>query len=155
MSYSETLDENYAPDADLSLTPDIKNFLAEAARWAKFIAIVGFVTLGLMVIAAFSIGSIMSMTMAQLSDEIPMGFPPMLFTGIYLIAAIISFFPIYYLYKFASNMQLALKRDDHMALTESFRNLKAHYKFYGILIAIFLGFYALLIVIGIGSALMV
>lgn len=154
MSYTETLDENYAQESNLSLSPDIKNFLAETAKWAKFIAIVGFVGIGIMVIAAFSVGTLMSMMMSQFSEEIPMGFPPMIFTVMYLIMAVIAFFPIYYLFKFANHMQLALKRDDHAALTVSFENLKSHYKFYGIMLAIFLGFYLLMAVIGIGGALL-
>ncbi len=154
MNSSETLDGNYAPDASLNLTPEIKKFLKETAKWAKFIAIVGFISIGIMVIAAFSIGTIMSMMMSQVADDIPMAIPPMFFTVIYLVLALISFFPIYYLYKFAANMQLALKREDDIALNESFRNLKAHYKFYGILLAIFLGFYALIILLSIGSAMM-
>ena len=119
------------------------DYLAETARWAKFIAIVGFVFIGLMIIAAFLMGTFMS-TMADSSPELAV-FPSSFFTIMYLAMALIYIFPVLYLYRFATKMQIAIKSQDQHFLQSSFASLKSHYKFIGILLLIIIGFYALAI----------
>lgn len=119
-------------------TPSL-DYLSETARWAKFIAIVGFVFIGLMVIAAFAIGSFMSSMPSSELYPIPSGF----FTGMYLVIALIYVFPVLYLYRFATKMQAALKSQDQSVLQDALANLKAHYKFIGILMLIIIGLYAI------------
>jgi len=147
MDAIRTLDDNYS-SAAVALSDEIKRYLTETAKWAKFIAIVGFVFLGLMVLIAIGMYSFMGALASELSST-GMPFFPGLFSFIYLVMAGIMFFPILYLYRFASNMQVALRNNDETALTDSFRYLKSHYKFYGMFMAITLGFYALMFVLGI------
>ncbi len=147
METSLPLDDNYTSSETFQFSPQVKSFLKETAKWAKFISIVGFVFIGLMVIFAMFAGALFSSFSSDLGADFP--FPPFLFSAIYLILAAIGFFPILYLYRFANNMQIALSRGDQDVLQSSFENLKAHYKFYGIMLAIVLGFYALLFVISI------
>ena len=68
---------------------------------------------------------------------------------VYVIALGISLIPIYYLYNFATKMQVALRDDNQVFLRDAFENHKSMFKFYGILMAIMLGFYALMFLIGI------
>ncbi len=76
---------------------------------------------------------------------------------IYVIVALLYFFPIYYLNKFAVNVKRAISSNDSAQMTEAFRFLKSHYKFIGILMIIMLSIYALIFIIsifaGIGSVL--
>ena len=43
------------------------------------------------------------------------------------------FFPAYYLFNFSSKMRRALRNNDQLVLTDSLKNLKSYFKFYGIL----------------------
>jgi hypothetical protein len=63
-----------------------------------------------------------------------------------ILSALILFFPAYYLFNFSSKVRRAIQNDDQAILTESFKNLKSFFKFYGILIIICLSFYALLLI---------
>ena len=67
----------------------------------------------------------------------------------YMLMALIMANPILYLYRIASNMQLALRNHNNIALTDAFQNLKSHYKFYGIMMIVMVGFYALIFLIAI------
>lgn len=128
------------------------DFLRETAKWAGFLAIIGFIGIGLMVIIALFFGAAMaslsSLGSGGMGGAIGGGF----FTVIYLIMAALYFFPVYYLYKFSSNMKRALQLKDEDTLTKSFEYLKSHYKFIGILTIILLSFYLLLFLIGLLGA---
>lgn len=116
-----------------------RSFLTEIAKWANFLAILGYVGLGLMILAAVSIiivGS--SVSIGPIGSGIWISIIYILFAGIY-------FFPITYLYKFSSNMKIALRTNDQKSLTNAFEYLKSHYKFIGIITIIILGFYILAI----------
>jgi hypothetical protein len=145
---------------ELQLTPVAQGFLRETAKWAKFISIVGYIGIAIYVImglgmiiagnaipasAADSFGGSAAMA-AKISPAV---------TGvIYIVAALLYFFPVMYLNKFAVKAQNALNSNHTDSLTESLENLKSHYKFMGILMIIALIFIALgllLAIIGIGA----
>lgn len=145
MDVSETLDGNYSSSSDLTISVEIRSFLRETAKWAKFISIVGFVMIGLLVLMALG----MSFFMAAVTSELGaagMPFPPILFTIFYILFALFMLMPLLYLFKFANNMQRALRQNDQVALSDSFQNLKSHYKFNGIFLAVILGLYALIFI---------
>ncbi len=128
-----TIDGNVFQSNELGLSSQSISFLDTASKWAKFLAIVGFVFIGLFVIMAFTAGALFS--------QLPTPVPGALFTVIFLIVAVISFFPIYYIFNFAVKTQRAIKSNDTSTLTSAFENLKSHYKFMGILTIIYLSIY--------------
>ncbi|MBA4168554.1 MAG: hypothetical protein H0X41_13595, partial [Chitinophagaceae bacterium] len=50
---------------DLHVDQQSITYLSESARWARFIAIIGFIFCGLMALAAFFIGTIMTALMSS------------------------------------------------------------------------------------------
>ncbi len=133
---------------DVQIDGHSLEYFRESAKWAKFIAIVGFIGCGLMVFAGLFAGSILSTTSAMAFGPYS-GLGGGVFTVIYLIFAAIWFFPCYYLYKFASQMKLALSTNEQEKLSGSLKNLKSYFRFLGILIIIMLSFYALAFIFGI------
>ena len=120
-----------------------KSHLSEAARWAKFLAICGFIFLGLMVVYAI----VMSFVFANITSTMTrnestyktnnlrsaMGIGVIIF---YVICAVIAFFPYYFLLRFANKMKAALISNDQEALNSSFLNLKILYRYMGIVMII-------------------
>ena len=133
----------------MQLSDQAKKYLLEASKWANFIAIFGFIAIGLLIIMSFSIGSIM----ANLPEGSLGGIPPKFFSFFYLIAAGIYFIPVFFLFQFAQKTKQALLEDDHNLLTFGFKKLRSHYKFIGVLIIVFIVFYLLLILFGAFGAL--
>lgn len=142
MESHQTLDENF--ELGLNLTTDIREFLRETAKWAHFLAIVGFVMVGFLVLIALFFGTFMNMAMSEIPGGMN-GFPMTFFVVFYLILAGICVFPALYLLRFATNTKRALQVDDQIALSVAFENLKSHYKFAGICTIVFIGFYVLII----------
>lgn len=139
---------------ELQLTTAAQGFLRETAKWAKFLSIVGFIAIGFYVLAAlmmFAVGGAMgsaegmgSMGMMGAMGGTTLGI-------IYLLGALLYFFPILYLYKFSSRALEALNNNSTNHLTESLENLKSHYKFMGILMIIVFALMILGIIIGVIS----
>jgi hypothetical protein len=130
----------------LSIDPSSKEHLNEAARWARFIAIVGFVFLGFLVLA----GILFSMTLSRLDTSGDPAFRTgglgaMMGTGtaiLYIILAAVYFFPLLYLLRFANAAQAALASNEQELLVQSFLNLKRFLRYVGILTIIALAFMA-------------
>ena len=122
---------------DLQVSPASQNFLNEAAKWGKFIAIVGFIFCGIMVVVAFFIPTLFMNLPPynQLGSGFTSGMSAA-FTVVYLVLALILFFPCLYLYRFSVKMKLALGSVSQENFDTSLQNLKSLLKFYGIFIIV-------------------
>lgn len=139
----EVLEENSFVSEPLIVDQDIKGYLLEVAKWAKFLSIIGFVGLGLMIIGCLSF-MMMSNSFSRMgggASSMPMG----LFGFIYLAIAFIYFFPILYLYKAALGMKTGINSDNQEVFKSGIENLKSHYKFIGIMMIVVLSIYVLMI----------
>ncbi|MCG1036444.1 hypothetical protein KI686_08550 [Polaribacter sp. DS7-9] len=134
----------------LTLTSASKSFLKETAKWAKFLAVLGFIFIGLMVVFA-----IFSTTIFDLASKMQEGVPAnlgLIMTAVYLVLAFIYFFPVYYLLQFSNKMKKALLSKDDEILAKAFQMLKSHYKFIGVFTIITISLYILLIVVSVLGA---
>ena len=131
---------------ELNLNAHSKSFLKEISGWTYFLSIIGFIFVGLLVLIAVSANSIYN-NMAQFSQESP--FDVGLFmTAVYVIVALIYFFPILFLFKFSKRLKSALKSKEDEELASALEILKSHYKFIGVFTIIVLSLYALAIIAG-------
>lgn len=133
---------------DLQISPSSQNFLHEAAKWGKFLSIIGFIFCGILIIAAFFIPAIYLRLAAfnGLSSEMA-GMLTTVITVVYLVLAVILFFPCYYLNKFSVKMRLALNAVSQENFEDSLKNLKSLFKFYGIFTIIILSIYVLIFIL--------
>ena len=124
--------------------------LNEAAKWGKFLAIVGFVMCGLIVVIAFFVGSFLAMMTNSYNEGYSStarltGGMGVVVTIFYIGIAILFFFPYLFLFRFATRMRTALNTNDQLTLNTSFQNLKIMFRYVGILTIVMLSFYALAI----------
>ncbi|OQP60659.1 hypothetical protein A3860_32170 [Niastella vici] len=122
------------------------SYLGETARWAKFLSIVGFVASGVLIILALFAGNIFSSFSRLGNSDVlssSVGFGGTLFSVIWIVIALLYFFPCLYLFNFSNKMQSALRNNDQTNLNAAFNNLKSCFKFVGILTIVFLSFYLL------------
>jgi hypothetical protein len=129
---------------DLQIDNQSNSYLTEIARWGKFLAIMGFILCGLFVLVAIfggaAIGTLMSTQMGT-SSVMSGAF----LTISYLVIALIYFFPCFYLFKFSTRMQLALRTNDQVQLNFSLKYLKSLFRYLGIFTIVILSIYALVI----------
>jgi Family of unknown function (DUF5362) len=143
----------------LTIDPISKNHLAEAARWARFLAIVGFIMCGLIVLAGVFAGSIFSSMgnsfgRYESGGEVTnaMGAMTTMMAIFYIVLALLIFLPYLFLYRFGSRMKTALASNDQNILNSSFQNLKIMLRYVGIFTIIGLSFYAIMLLIVLASA---
>ncbi len=134
----------------LSIDPVTKSHLAEAAKWARFLAIVGMVFLALLIIFGFFGAAMFFSTSGSFGGEEfgATGMPAYASTmiAVYMIViAVIWFFPLLYTIRFANQMRVALAGNDQLALNKSFQNLKICLRYLGIVTIIILAIYAIII----------
>ena len=152
------MEENQNPSLfGLSIDPAAKAQLSEAARWARFLSIVGFIVIGLIVLIGIFAGSLISSMMSSGVGNNPVGGAASGIWGsfliiVYILVAALYFFPCLFLYRFATKMKVALASDDQESLNTSFQNLKKLLRFIGILTIIVLAFYAIALVFGLLGA---
>jgi len=130
----------------LTVNESMKADLLSAARWTKFLCIIGCIGMGLMVLVAilmFFLGS----TIARAANAYPLmplggglGF-------IYLIVAAIYIYPIIKGFQFANGTKKACLYNDEAELARGFSGLSSLAKFMGILTIFVLALYALSIIV--------
>ncbi len=140
----EQLDQTEPEELKISLPTTA--YLSETAKWAKFLAIMGFIFCGIIIIVAFFAGTIFSGSMADSRFSAFGALGGVGIAAIYIVLGLIYFFPCLYLFNFASKMQAALRIRDQDILDESFKNIKSCFKFMGIFTIVLLSFYVLVII---------
>lgn len=133
----------------ITINSEAKSFLKETAKWSFFLAIIGFIGIAFLVI----LGAFSSLIFGALpqASQVPFNLGLVL-TIVYLVFAVIYFFPVYYLLQFSSKMKKALATKNDETLADAFKALKSHYKFIGVFVIITLSLYVLLIVVGLFSS---
>jgi len=139
----DTLDQNIELDNDkLKVSNSIKEHLITSAKWARFLAIIGFIFAGIT-----AIGSLV-MLFAALST----GFGPLIgMSFLYVGLAVVMIFPALYMIRFAMSVTRGLNSNKQSEFEVGVQNLKSYFKFSGIFTIVFLGLYIILIFVGIGS----
>ena len=138
----------------LSIDPVTKNHLSETARWAKFLAIVGIIALTMMILGGAAYSFWLSSIMQDFPDR-SAGPPSSNYSSTFgiiavfflAIMAVIAFFPLLFMLRFAKQMRVALNANDQDSLNASFLNLKRYFRYLGILAIIYIAIWLLWILV--------
>jgi hypothetical protein len=130
---------------ELSVDLESIEHLTETARWAKFLAIVGFIMCGLIAIVSFFIGTIFASSSLSGFSGTGAGMGSALggvfITLVYLVIAVAQFFPCLFLYQFAVRLRMALRTNDQVKLNQSLKSQKFLFRYAGIATIIVLCLY--------------
>ena len=131
-------------DGSLKFGTKTKELLGEIAKWARLVAIFGFVVCGILLLAAMAMlffGEQTAKQMAAAGQTTPM---TTTVTGIaYAVMAVLYFFPAKYVYDFAVYTKQAIEHNDQDSIDYSFSRLASLFKFIGMVALVGFGFYIL------------
>ena len=116
--------------------------LSTAGKWARFLAIMGFIGIGIIVIAGLItfLGGVFADIGSSRSYRYRATPGPVWLIGlVYMIMAVIAFFPVKFLNTFASRAIDVANRRDPQLLEEAVENLKSFFKFQGIATIVYIG----------------
>ena len=125
---------------NLGIDEEARAHMLETVRWGKFLAILGFVFLGLLILFGVLSGFIISAFDQSNVFTAGMGIGMMF---VYLLIAAIYFYPTWALYKFSVLSKQALHTHNQQQFNQSLRYLKNIFKFFGIITIIMLALYGI------------
>jgi hypothetical protein len=138
------------------LTSEAIGYLVTSAKWGKFLAILGFITVAFMIIS----GLLLSMVMNILGDKLTSGnaiftaISPTVIGMIYIVIGIISSFPVFYLNAFSNNISKAVRNNETGNMTQAFKRLKNFFAFIGIYTIVLIAIYIIAIIVAASAALL-
>ena len=139
------------PENPLVVTEDIRSYMYDTAKWTKFLAIVGFVFSALVAMAALGAGAFITllnkMNPGNSFGALGTGF----FTVYLLLMGLLYFYPSLLLFKHANAAKKAILYGDQENLSIAMRNMKSFFKFWGVLMIVILGLYAMIFLVGIAA----
>jgi hypothetical protein len=131
----------------LVVSEEMRSYIYEIAKWAGFLAIVGFVFTGIMIISAFTIGAAMNTSPEIMLMAGPLGkFGGIFFTVICLVYAFAVFYPSLLMFKYSTKAKHGILYGEQSNLNDALSKLKSLFKYWGILTIIFVSLYILLII---------
>lgn len=140
----ENFENTFQEENALSVNNEITSYLRETTKWAKFLAIFGFVMIGLLMV-----GGLVALGFSSAIEDIG-GMPQMgAMVFVYLIIAVLYFFPLIYLYRFSTRIKEAIMAHNEAALTSGFENLKSLFKFMGIMTIVMISLYVVIFLVAI------
>lgn len=113
-------------------------------KWAMFIAIIGYIFLGLIVVFGLTAGTFLS---AFNSGENSLGISETLMFIIFSVLSVAYFFPIHFLFRFSKNAAQATRTLSSKELDKAFRNLRLHFVSIGIFIILIITVYILMLIL--------
>jgi len=141
---------------EVTVTPEVKAYFVEAANWGTFLAILGYLGIALLIIAAIFImaaGGKITQTLEAfdygygIQEGVKAARFGTVISGIFMILiAVLYFFPVYYLHQFSSKVKYGVNSINQEAFGAGVKNLKSLFKFMGIVTIIMLAFYVLALV---------
>lgn len=140
------------PAAQMQITPEAVSFLATTAKWAKFLAIIGFILTGFLILAGLIVTVFFGTYSSQMMNTGLMSYFSSGYIGIvYIVIAVIYILPIFYLNNFSNATTRAVRSGSTERLTYAFHNLKRFFKFIGLVIIGVLVIYLLILGIAVGA----
>lgn len=116
------------------LSDDALSYLYITAKWTKYFAIMGIISLLILILFGFLAGN-------RFSDYTELGELGYLLGFVYIIAGGIYVYPILTMIKFSNFIKSLYLYQNSNDLTEALKNLKNTYQYSGILSIIVLAFY--------------
>ncbi len=157
MEQNEIVDQGFSNSNSVtnSLSGEARGYLELTGYWSRFLGIFGFFMSGILAIVSlmlmFGLGAMTkAFSSGPFGGESLMGGGLFAFLGIlYLGFAYLTFYISKNAYQFGKKMKSALMSGSDEDLTEGFKGLKSVFRTQGILTAILLGFYGVLLILGI------
>lgn len=117
-------------------------------KWSMFLAILGFISVGMMILAGVTI-----IVLLPLFDDVTQfgAFEMAIIMGVMILFSVIYFFPILYLYRFSVHTKNAVQNYSSAELAAAMKNLKSCFVYLGVMAVVIISLYILMIVVASAS----
>ncbi|MGY3054782.1 hypothetical protein ACVWYG_002991 [Pedobacter sp. UYEF25] len=137
----------------LIVTEEMRSYIYDITKWAKFLSIIGYAVAILLLLGSFSIGSLLNSNPSALAALGPLAKGgSTLISIIYLLIAAFYFYPSMLLGRISARGKQAVLFGDQENLDSTLLQMKSLFKFWGIITLVIIVAYVLLVIL-VGSGL--
>ena len=130
--------ETSSEDRKIEMNSEILDSLNSTRKWTTFLAVLGFIFLGLLIIAGLATSLFLT---TFNTTEANLGIPESFMILIFIVIGAIYFFPVFFLFRFSRNIRDAIQNLDQQKLQKGFRNLRLYFTYIGIMVIVVLTIY--------------
>lgn len=136
----------------LTIDLNSRTHLSETAGWTRFLAIAGFIFIGLMICWGILMPAFMENNLSRYNRA---GVQPPFSTSMYTVMMLvyviifgsIYFFPCLFTLRFSNRVKKSLRTNDQEMLSSAFKNLKITVRYLGVLTIIFLSIFIIALLV--------
>jgi len=140
--------EQTPQEVKLVVTEEMRSYIYEIAKWARFLSIIGFILSAFLIIGSFGIGAALSTNPAMVAQLGPLaGAGAIGVTVVYLVLALMYFYPSLLLFRFSNKGKQGVLFGDQESLDDAMMNMKSLFKFWGIFTIVIMICYFLFILL--------
>lgn len=132
---NETSADDHISSSTFRITEPMLLSLSQTKPWARLLSVLGFISIGFMVIAG--IANMVLFSKLGVEDA---AFPGTAFVAMNLLMGILYFFPSLFLFRFASSIDRLMDGGSATEMEEALEHQKSFWKFVGVIALIFTGF---------------
>ncbi|MFH0842423.1 MAG: DUF5362 family protein [Bacteroidota bacterium] len=112
--------------------------LDRTRRWTMFLAILGFIAIGVLLIVGIFTGIFLSIFN---KGDTSTSYPGWLVCIIIISTSVINFFPMLYIFRFSKFISGVAKSHDKEELKKAFKNLRSYFTYVGVVVIVALVVY--------------
>lgn len=135
--------EQTPQEVKLVVTEEMRSYIYEISKWARFLSIIGFILSAFLIIGSFGIGAALTNNPSMVAQLGPLaGAGAIGVTIVYLVLALMYFYPSLLLFRFSNKGKQGVLYGDQESLDNAMMNMKSLFKFWGIFtIVIMIGYF--------------
>lgn len=122
----------------IEIGPEILNNLNSTRKWTTFLSILGFIFLGLLIVAGLTTSLFLTTFRTQ---EANLGIPESVVIIVLIVIGAIYFLPVFFLFRFSRNTRDGIQNLDRHKLEKGFNNLRLYFTYTGIMVIVVLTIY--------------
>lgn len=142
----EDFEKEEPQEVKLIVTEEMRSYLYDMSKWARFLSVVGFVISAFLTLGSFGIGAAVTANPGMLNQLGPLG--GIGATGItifYLLLALFFFYPSLLLLRFSAKVKQGVLFGDQENLNDAIAHVKSLFKFWGVITIVLIASYFLLL----------
>ena len=131
---------------NLSVDETGKAYMLETARWAKFISLVLIIVQSLMVLVMLFAGIQNGSDLSKIFGSFGTA-PGLIFITLYIFIILLFFYPLICLLNFSRQVKPAIQTDNVAMFNTALKNLKNMFRFFGIVMILFIAVYGIVLMV--------
>jgi heme/copper-type cytochrome/quinol oxidase subunit 2 len=135
--------ESVQEDRKIEIGSEILNNLNSTRKWTTFLSVLGFIFLGLLIVAGLTTSLFLTTFKTQ---EANLGIPESAMIIIFVVVGAIYFFPVFFLFRFSRNTRDAIQNLDSQKLSKGLNNLRLYFTYTGIMVIVVLSIYVVALI---------